>query len=208
MNDLTIYYVTHYLWTSQIIFNLVLIVKYIFLWKKHKKDSMLLNPLLLAFGFIMTLTWGYVILMFDYVHNTRIIGTVDWYLEIIITICLISSNISLWLIANWRFTWYDDRFVLCKANFTKKEIYINDIDTEKSVIVRDDIRDQKIFEINPFINFVLKDGTQVKVIYDDMVCSNSDVRWSVDLHLLLRDKMSLKIISRKEYKKNQKVKNN
>ena len=197
MNELIFYYVTHYLWTFQIIFNLILIAKYIIMWKKYKKDSMLLNPLLFVFGGAMTLMWGYVILMFDYVRNTRINGPIYWYLETIITICLVSATLSLWLIANWRFTWYEDCFVFCKANLRKKVIYISDIDVEKSFISRYRRPDVGHFEINTHINFVLKNGKLIKVPYEYMVCSNSDVMWDIKLRRFLTENLGIKTITKR-----------
>lgn len=197
MNELIFYYVTHYLWTFQIIFNLILIAKYIIMWKKYKKDSMLLNPLLFVFGGAMTLMWGYVILMFDYVRNTRINGPIYWYLEAIITICLVSATLSLWLIANWRFTWYEDRFVFCKANLRKKVIYISDIDVEKSFISRYRRPDVGHFEIDTHINFVLKNGKLIKVPYEYMVCSNSDVMWDIKLRRFLTENLGIKTITKR-----------
>ena len=197
MNELIFYYVTHYLWTFQIIFNLILIAKYIIMWKKHKKDSMLLNPLLFVFGGAMTLMWGYVILMFDYIHNTRINGPIYWYLEAIITICLVSATLSLWLIANWRFTWYEDRFVFRNARLIKKVIYISDIDVEKSFISRYRRPDVGHFEIDTHMNFVLKNGKLIKVPYEDMVCSNSDVMWDIKLRRFLTENLGIKTITKR-----------
>ncbi len=204
----TIYYITHYLWLFQLSFNLILIFKYFIYRKKYRENSLLLDSFyLFYFPLLLEISCGFIFIMYDYVHATRINGPFWVAPEVAITVCLLTANILLWGVTKWRFTWEEDKFVYCRFFVGKKEIRFDNIDITKSYLVRP--KDQKYlhFEHYQYILFILKSGEKIKVIFEDFFASHYKVTWELNLEdfLIKKLKFQVKSLTYPEYKQERKL---
>ena len=208
MNYKLFYYITHYLWLFQLIFNLLLIAKALLFKRKYKKNSLLLGGyLLFLFPIVIEFLFGLIFVMFDYVYNTRIDGPFYWFPEIMITLALTISNIFLWFYSNWRFTYENDKFVYHNLFFKLKAISFEEIDYTESYIVKP--KNQKFlhFEHYQYILFTLKNGEKIKIIFDCSLCGGSNVSLILDIEKFLTKNLKLKVkhLTYEEYKKQKNI---
>ena len=208
MNYKLIYYITHYLWLFQLLFNLILIIKTILFIKKYKKNSLTMcGFLMFLFPILIELIFGFIFIMFDYVHNTRIDGPFYWFPEIMITFSLVISNVLLWFSSNWRLTYENDKFVYHNLFFKKKNIIFDEIDCSKSYIVKPKNRKFLKYEHYQYIVFHMKNNVKIKVIFDIVLCDNSSSFLILDLEefLVKKLKFKVKLLSYEEYKEEKKL---
>ena len=204
MNYKLFYYITHYLWLFQLIFNLLLIAKALLFKRKYKKNSLFLGGyLLFLFPIVIEFLFGLIFVMYDYVYNTRINGPFYWFPEIMITLALAISNMFLWFYSNWRFTYEKDKFIYHNLFFKLKTISFDEIDCLESYIVKP--KNQKYLHYNhyQYLILVLSNKERIKIMFDSCFFRGDSAFLVLDIEKFLTKKLKLKVklLTYEEYKK-------